>query len=112
MDEKTYEIIAFSLVAAKILISLIMVILNWNNPLFNISKTSKKSSTSKKSKPFLNKTTEMIENYIKNICSLLKNNKFVWSISLVVCVVVCVLLGLSIWGDNKKEEEITTAKNK
>jgi len=110
MDQKTYEVVAFSLVAAHFFISLIMVILNWNNPIFNISKTSKKSS--KKSKLFLHKTTEVIEDYINDICSLLKNNKLVWSISLAVCTLVCILLGLCIWGENKKEEEITTAKNK
>lgn len=109
MNDRTYELITFWLVAAHLVVSLIMVICNWKTPM-KTSLPSAKKSSSKKGKNVLTETTSFIENYVSKICSLLKNNKLVWSLSLIVCIAVCVLLGLCIWGE--EEIEVTTEMNK
>lgn len=87
MEDKTYEITTFWIVIGYFIISLIMVILNWNTPLPKISKTDKKSTNN-----------NTIETYIVGLSSILKNNKIIWSLSLLISLIICVLLGISIWG--------------
>lgn len=109
MNDRTYELITFWLIAAHFVVSLIMLICNWKTPVKTSIPSSKKSS-SKKGKNMLEETTSFLENYTGKVCSILKNNKVIWSISVIVCAAVCVLLGLCIWGE--EEMEVTTEMNK
>lgn len=108
MNDRTYELVTFWLVAAHLVISLIMIFCNWNSPM--ISSKSKKGST-KKNKGAVGEATNMIEGYVSNMCSLLHNNKLIWIISFLVCAAVCILLGLCLWGEDD-DMETTTEMNK
>ena len=109
MNDRTYELVTFWLVAAHLVISFIMILCNWNTPLISTSTKSKKGS-SKKTKGAIGEATNMVEGYVSSMCSLLHNNKLIWIISFLVCAAVCTLLGLCIWGDD--DMETTTETNK
>ena len=104
MNDKSYELVAFWLIAAHLVISLIMLIVNRKVSKDPILKTKK---SSKKQKDMLQSTTEKLEEYGSKKCSLLKNNKLVWRITLIVCITVVVLLVLCIWGDDEHMETDT-----
>ena len=88
MEDKTYELVTFWIVVVYFIISLIMVILNWRTPLPSILKMNKNQTNN-----------NTIETYIYGLSSILQNNKIIWSLSLLISLIICILLGISIWGD-------------
>lgn len=87
-----------------------MLILNWRIPSYPIEKN-------RKSKRNITQTTE---DSISSSVSILKNNKSVCILSFLICIVVSVFIGLSIWEtdqDNtktvyKEEKRIEEEKEK
>jgi len=82
--------------------------------MFSISNKNKKSR--KLDKYLIHNTTEaiqdIIENFFNKIISLLQNNKLVWCLSLVICLVFCIFIGLRIRIDYKKRKEVKNELDK
>lgn len=111
-DDKTYELVTFWLIAAHALVSFIMILCNFKMPSYTKSQKQAPTKKSKKSKNLMEEASNIVELYVSKICSLLKSNEIVWVISFSICVTVCVLLGLCIWGEKELELETTTEENK
>lgn len=111
MDDKTYELVTFWLIAAHFIVSLIMIFCNKDKAIL-VSSPKTKKSVSKKGKGIIDETKDMLEGYVTKLCSLLKNNKLIWIISALVCLIVCILLGLSIWMEGDDDlEDVTETTN-